>query len=99
MDLHTLKVMNGTFYGVQAVAKAIYMKGLMSFRKLTTFHKATKLPEKIDYVIIWSECKKDLANKTSILFLILIFFQMNSVIFMPIIKNSNNMIVRKIYGL
>lgn len=58
-----------------------------------------KLQEKIDFVLIWLECKKNTENNILILYLIHTFYLMNLENFMNIIKNLNSMIAKKTYGL
>lgn len=79
--------MNGIFYGVLVVANHTYMKGLMSFKRLIIFQTVTKSLEKTDFATIWLECKRDMENKTLILFQILTFYLMNLEISMLTIKN------------
>ena len=82
-----LKAMNGTSYGALQVVKATCTKVWMNIKKLITFLKAMKLQERIDYALIWSECKKGMENNILISFLIHIFSQMSLVNFMNIIKS------------
>ena len=79
--------MNGMSYGLVAVASPISMKDSMSIRRSIISHKVMKLLGKIDFAIIWSECKRDLANRTLILYQIPISYQMNLVTSMLITKS------------
>jgi hypothetical protein len=71
----------------------------MNTRRSIISHNPTKSPGKIVFVLIWYECRSDLANKILILYLILISYLMNLEIFTHIFKNLNSMIPKKMSGL
>ena len=90
--------MNGTSFGHLVHARATSMRASMNIRRSIISLKVMKLQEKIDFVTIWSECRKSMESKISISSLTPTFFQMNSENFMRIIKNSSNTTQRKMFG-
>lgn len=71
----------------------------MSIKESIIFHAAMKLLEKIDFAITQLRCKKSLADKTLILFLILISYLKNIENFNNTSKCFPKMNLRKMFGL
>lgn len=83
----TLNRMSGICFGLAAAAKLICMKVWMSFKELIIFHFHMKSPEKIDFALIMSECKKNLEKIILTLYPTHISSRMNMVTWWVIIRN------------
>ena len=94
-----LRVMNGIFFGVQAVVKVTCTKASTNIKRLIISHRATKSQGKIDFASIWSECKKGMESSILILSQILTSYQTSLVNSMNTTKSLSSTTVRKISGL
>lgn len=64
--LFTQRLTIGTLCGVREASTLTFTKNFKSTRKLITSHILTNLQEKIDWLLIWSKCKRSTGKRNSI---------------------------------